>query len=167
MHTVKRIYFYSSIFSACMLMACSDRTQQVQKNTAAQQSNTTTTKPPAAYNETVEIIYPSAVFYTPDLVQLKYIKAVTDSSVFESIMHDCFYQITNARRVLKQYYPRIKILEVSKARYLLFKNPRGDQRIDLNEKNDACGLFLYDGRQPARLVDMTNVDTELRFYFLK
>jgi len=124
-------------------------------------------KPPTTYTATIEITDPSAVFYSADPIQLKNIKAVTDPGVFESTMHDCFYQMRNARHVLKEHYPRIAIVEVSKARYLLFKNPQGDERIDLNEKNDPCGLLLYDGRQPARLVDMTNIESELRFYFSK
>lgn len=133
-----------------MLMACSDKT-----------------KPPSTYNDIAEIDYPAAVFYSPDSVQLQKIKEITDPGVFESTMHDCFYQMRNARGVIKKYYPHIKIVEVSKVRYLLFKKTGPGERIDLNEKNDPCGLFLYDGNQPARLVDMTNIDSELRFYFSK
>jgi hypothetical protein len=131
-----------------MLTACSDRS-----------------KPPSAYEDVVEIDYPSAIFYKPDSVQIKNIRDVTDSGVFESIMHECFYQMRNARLVIEKYYPDVKIVETTKARYLLFKTKGTGERIDLNEKNDPCGLFLYDGRQPARLVDMTNIDSELKFYF--
>ena len=133
-----------------MFMACSDRT-----------------KPPSASNDIAQIDCPAAVFYSPDSVQLQNIKDITDPGVFESTMHDCFYQMKNARGVIEKYYPDLKIVEVSKVRYLLFKNTGKGERIDLNEKNDPCGLFLYDGTQPARLVDMTNIDSELRFYFSK
>ena len=39
--------------------------------------------------------------------------------------------------------------------------------IDLNTQNDPCGILLFDGRQAPRLVDMTNIETELGFYFSK
>jgi hypothetical protein len=166
MHAVKSIYFSVLILSTCILNGCSDTRRQVEQ-TVHPERRKSATKPPTTYTATVEISYPSAVFYSADSVQLENIKAVTDSGVFESIVHDCYYQMKNARHVLKEYYPAIKIVEVDKARYLLFKSARGDERIDLNEKNDPCGLLLYDGRKPARLVDMTNINSELRFYYMK
>jgi len=39
--------------------------------------------------------------------------------------------------------------------------------IDLNTKNDPCGLFVFNGQKPPLLVDMTNIDTDLGFYFSK
>lgn len=165
--SVKRTIFRSLIFLSFLLTACSDGRQPVKQTVEKEHRRSALTKPPSFYNNTIEISHPSAVFYCPDSLQLKNIKAIIDSSVFESVTHDCFYQMRNARHVLKEYYPDIEILEISKARYLLFKYPSGDERIDLNDKNDPCGLFLYDGRQRPRLVDMTNIDTELRFYFSK
>jgi hypothetical protein len=37
----------------------------------------------------------------------------------------------------------------------------------LNDKNDPFGIFLFDGVQSPRLVDMTNIESELGFYFSK
>lgn len=123
------------------------------------------TKPASSYADTIEISSLSAVFYSPDSVQLERIKAVTDTSIFKSIMHDCFYQMRNARMVIKKYYPGVKIIEIRNARYLLFNKNGSPEYIDLDKKNDQCGLFLSDGHQPPRLVDMTNIDSELGFYF--
>jgi len=125
-------------------------------------------KPPSSFADTLVIQNPSAVFYTPDSVQLDKIRAINKKMIFESLMHDCFYQMRNARLVLQKYWPRIRIVETSKARYLLFiKADKTKTAIDLNSKNDICGIFLFDSKQDPELIDMMNVDTELGFYFKK
>ena len=131
-------------------------------------NNPVRTKPSSSYSDTVEIILSSAVFYNPDSLQLEKIKAVTDAGVFESTIHEFFYQMRNSRMVLRKYYPHIEIREVKNARYLLFKKTDGlKELIDLNDKNDPFGIFLFDGRHSPRLVDMTNIESELGFYFSK
>ena len=130
--------------------------------------NTIQLKPPSSFSNTITINFPAAVFYNPDTLQLEKIKAITDTMTFESTMHDCFYQMRNSRIVIKQYYPRIKIIEVKNARYLLFEKAGGEKEcIDLNTKNDPCGVFFFDGQRAPRLVDMTNIESELGFYFSK
>jgi hypothetical protein len=125
-------------------------------------------KPPGSFSDTITIDFPSAIFYKPDSLQLEKIKAITNTMIFDGMMHDCFYQMKNSRRVLRKYYPRVRIVEVKNARYLLFKKT-GDQKecIDLDTKNDPCGIFIFDGYKAPRLVDMTNIGTELGFYFSK
>lgn len=84
------------------------------------------------------------------------------------ITHDCHFQMENARTVLKKYWPGVKIVEACKERYLLFvKQDKTKICIDLNDKNDICGLFLFDPHKNPVLVDMPNIDTELGFYFVK
>lgn len=123
-------------------------------------------KPPGSFSDTIIIDFPAAVFYNPDSIQFEKIKAVTDTMVFESVLHDCFYQVRNSRRVLKQYYPHIKIIDVKNARYLLFEKTGSKiEYIDLDTKNDPCGIFIFDGNKSPRFVDMTNIDSELNFYF--
>jgi hypothetical protein len=74
----------------------------------------------------------------------------------------------NARMVLKKYWPKVRIIETSKARYLLFiKADKSKKCIDLNSKNDICGIFLFDNKKDPELIDMMNVDTALEFYFNK
>lgn len=93
---------------------------------------------------------------------------MTDPMIFEGTMHDCFYQMRNSRTILKQYYPKVKVKEVVNERCILFKKSNGKvEIIDLNSKNDPCGLFIFDGQKSPLLVDMTNIDTDLSFYFLK
>jgi hypothetical protein len=124
------------------------------------------TKPPSHFSDTVTINVAAAVFYNPDSLQLDKIKSITDPAIVESIVHDCFYQQRNARMVLKQQYPAISIIDVTNARYLLFEKQEGETIcIDLNTENDQCGLFIFDGAKSPRLTDMTNIDTELGYYF--
>lgn len=125
-------------------------------------------KPSSSFGDTVIINSPSAVFYNPDTMQLKNIKSVNEPNVYATIMHDCFYQMQNARNVIRQYWPRIRVVEVIKARYLMFvKKDNSKIYIDLNAKNDICGLFLFDPEKDPELADMPNIDTFLGFYFRK
>lgn len=125
-------------------------------------------KPPSSFDDTVIINSPSAVFYNPDSLQLKNIKSVNETNVFATITHDCYYQMQNARNVIRQYWPRVRVVEVIKARYLLFvKKDKSKIYIDLNAKNDICGLFLFDPEKDPELADMPNIDTFLGFYFGK
>ena len=64
--------------------------------------------------------------------------------------------------------PHIKIIEVTNARYLYFIQKDGKKEIiDLNTKKNPCGLFIFDGQKAPQLADMTNIETELGFYFAK
>jgi|SRR5690242_1971470 len=125
-------------------------------------------KPPSSFQDTVYIETSSAVFFNPDTLQLARIKESLSSMVFESNQHDCFFQMRNARMVIKQHWPAIRIVETSKARYLLFiKKDKTRTCIDLDSKGDMCGVFLFDPRKDPELVDMMNIDTALGFYFEK
>ncbi|HVM89833.1 MAG TPA: hypothetical protein VMT76_16725 [Puia sp.] len=123
-------------------------------------------KPPSSFNDTMVIKNNSAVFYSPDSLQLEKIKAVNKKPIYDMLEHDCYYQMRNARSVIKQYWPKIKIIEATEARYLLFiKADNSKICIDLNNKNDICGLLLFDGKKDPILTDMPNIDTQLQYYF--
>ena len=125
-------------------------------------------KPGATFNDTIIIKANSAVFYSPDSLQMKKIKTVNEKVTFDLLTHNCHYQMENAHIVISKYWPQIKIIEVSSFRYLLFmKTNKSKVCIDLNDKNDICGVFLFDGKKDPVLIDMPNVDTQLGFYFTK
>ena len=125
-------------------------------------------KPPSSFSDTLVINEKAAVFYSPDSLQLEKIKSVNEKMIFESMQHDCFYEMRNARLVLKKYWPQIGIIESSRARYFLFrKADKSEQIIDLNTIGDMCGLFLFEKTKNAEIADMANIDTELGFYFAK
>jgi hypothetical protein len=125
-----------------------------------------TSKPPATFSDTVIVDIPAAVFYSPDSLQLQKIKAVNDAAVFESMVHESFYQMKNAENVLQASFPAIKIIKTRNARYILFKRKNGQQEcVDLNNKNDPFGILVFNAEKPARSTDMSNIETELGFYF--
>ena len=125
-------------------------------------------KPGSTFNDTIIIKANSAVFYSPDSLQMKKIKTVNEKVTFDLLTHNCHYQMENARMVIKTYWPQLKVFDTSKFRFLLFeKSNKSKVCIDLNDKNDICGLFLFDGKKDPVLVDMPNVDTQLGFYFSK
>ena len=125
-------------------------------------------KPPASFSDTIMIDFPSAVFYNPDSLQLERIKGITLTNEYKTEVHNCFYLMRNARKVLKKYWPRIHIIETSANRYLLFvKADKTKTYIDLDNKGDMCGIFLFDGKKEPEPADMMNIDTTLGFYFEK
>ena len=146
------------------LFACRNKTNSGQLT--PEKHKEAAVKPPASYSDSIIIKNPSAVFFNTDSIQLEKIKAITDPAVFESMQHDCFYQMRNARNVINMSYPRIRIIEISKVRWVIFTTSKGVKEfVDLDRVNDPCGIFLFDGLKSSRLADMTNIDTELGQYF--
>jgi hypothetical protein len=140
------------------------RNQQVKKDQAPKPL--IIKKPPSSFNDTVVIDREAAVFYNPDSLQMQKIKSVNEERVYATITHDCFYMMQNARDVIRKFWPRIRIVEVVRARYLLFvRNNKNKICIDLNAKNNICGLFLFDPKKNPELADMPNINTSLGFYF--
>jgi len=157
------VYF----FAIGLCTSCSDAHKQTIVDVPKTNNSLPQHKPPGSFTDTIRVATPSAVFYHPDSLQVKKIQAVTDSMVFKSTMHQLFYQMRNSQIVIKKYYPRIKIVEVTKARWLLFEKKDGTKEfIDLNKSYDPEGLFIFDGHKSPRLVDMMNIETELGFYFV-
>jgi hypothetical protein len=164
------VKFATAIVFAALLLSCNNDSGKNNKSAEPHKELTRKfiAKPPSSFEDTLTIKNPAAVFYKPDSAQLEKIKAVNTPMIFKSLMHDCFFQMRNAHIVLKKYYPKIKIIETTKARYLLFVKENGsDICIDLNHNNDICGMYIFNGRKDPELADMTNVDTDLEFYFKK
>ncbi len=160
-----------SIFTIFLFTSCSENAK---KSNNQQEEKSTRKKPPivkkpaSSFNDTIIVKGRSAVFYSPDSLQMEKIKSVNEKAIFDMLTHDCHYQIQNARIELKKYWPRLKVVDATKARYILFvKTDETKICVDLNDKNDICGLFLFDTKKNPVLVDMPNVDTELGFYFNK
>lgn len=125
-------------------------------------------KPPSSFSDTLTIQFPAAVFYNPDSLQRLNFKELSTKNEYESLEHDCFYQMRNARKVLKKYWPQIHVIETSENRYILFvKANNNNTCIDLNSKGDMCGIFLFDGKKEPELADMMNIETALGYYFTK
>lgn len=127
-----------------------------------------TKKPASSFIDTLQITGTAAVFFNPDSIQWQQLKKNTDPQVFDSNQHDCYYQQRNARIVIKKDWRQVKITEAVNKRFLHFISPnQAGVVIDLNGKNDWCGILLFkEGKQP-QLVDMTNIETALYDYFGK
>ena len=157
----------SLIFFNCFFF-CADKETRKHPDRLAGGKQEIHHKPPSSYNDTLSIDIPSAVFYNPDSLQLEKMRAITDSGIMESQLHECYFLMRNSRLSLQSNWPEIKIVEIKNARFLLFKNIDGDREyIDLDTRNDPCGILLFDGRKKAQLADMANIDSELAFYFEK
>jgi hypothetical protein len=156
-------------FILIILLSCSD-SDPVKKpeNNMVPTNETSLKKPGATFQDTVFVSEAAAVFFSPDSAQLSKLKAVTDTMIFESMEHDCFYQMRNARRVLSSNYKSLPIFEILKGRYIKFQLADGSfQIIDLDLNNEPCGLYLFRKDKEPRFADMMNIDTELGFYFNK
>ena len=169
---MKNTSHYLFVFLAAGLsvsiFSCSNNTGSKQKDKISGSGISTTNvsaKPPSTYTDTLMINFPAAVFYHPDSIQLSKIKAQTDPMVFDGSMHEFFYQMRNARMVIKITWPHLPIIEAKNCRYLLFIMQHGKQEcIDLDKKSDAYGLFVCNGIKPPLLIDMTNIETGISFY---
>lgn len=147
-----------------LVVSCSGNS--VKKETPKEKPKKELSKPPSSYQDTLVISTTAAVFYHPDSLQLQKIKEIEDSMIYEGTMHEYFYQMRNARMVIKKGWPNAKIIEANNVRYLLFKKKDNEIKvIDLDTKGDPHGLFLFDTIHDPALVDMMNIENELPRYF--
>ena len=157
------------VITVSAYLSCSQiNKQEILHETVKKDSLVTKVKPGSSFSDSLIINGAAAVFYYPDSIQDIKIKAVTEPAIYNSSVHEMFYQMRNSKIVLAKYYPALQIKEARNVRYLLFqKKGAGVKLIDLNLKNDARGLFIFDGKKDPELVDMTNIETALDFYFKK
>jgi hypothetical protein len=159
-----RLLFFASSLLFTISNSCTDAPRH-----AKSENNTTTPgKPPSGFLDTLTITGPAAVFYSPDSLQLKKIKSLTEPAIFDGSMHEYYYLMRNAKMVVAKTMPHLEIIEAKNVRYLLFTR-HGNQKdcIDLNLYNNACGLFLFDGVKAPHESDMANIETTLESYFLR
>jgi hypothetical protein len=162
--------FLTLRFLALLLLAssCSGPIEKkpAQEDSGGKDKQPIIKKPASSYNDTVRVTTDAAVFYSPDSTQMEKIRSVNQKATFDMIVHDCWYQMKNAREVLRTYWPKVRVVDVSQARYLLFeKADKSRICIDLDEKNDICGIFLFNRKKAPALIDMPNVNTALDSYF--
>jgi hypothetical protein len=171
MATIKRSVLSLFLLYITMLLAsCGEKPHSTIKTDDPGQASQPVKykKPAASFNDSILIDTRSAVFFNPDKGQLDRIKKIVSPGIFESNTHDCFYQMRNARMVIKKHWPAVRVIETDRARYLIFiKENKTTTCIDLNSKGDICGLFLFDQMKEPELADMMNIYTALEFYFKK
>ena len=122
-------------------------------------------KPGSSFNDSLFVLLPGVVFFNPDSLQLEKIKQVTGAGIFQSTMHDYFYQIQYARFYVMEHWPEVRITDVEKVRYLVFRKIDGGLSIIDLDNEDPCGMYVFDRVQDPLLIDMTNVNTQVSGYF--
>ncbi|HET7002953.1 MAG TPA: hypothetical protein VFI33_16620 [Puia sp.] len=164
-----RLVFEFGIFAVVLMVcSCSQSSEKSYKEEKKDQApaHKIAKKPPSSFEDTVIVDRKSAVFFNPDSLQLEKIRLVNEKMVYETMTHDCYYMMQNARNVIRKHWPGIRVVEVVKASHLLFiKKDKSKICIDLNAKPNICGLFLFDPKKDPEPVDMPNIDTFLGFYF--
>ena len=127
MRLIRAIGYKTSVIVAMHICICSCNDGPAIQNGSAQQAVSQPKakapiikKPVSSFQDTLTIQTLSAVFYNPDSLQLEKIKAVNEPQIYATITHDCFYQMQNARIMIKKDWPKIDIIDNSNARYLLF-----------------------------------------------
>jgi len=123
-------------------------------------------KPPSSFQDTLKIQGEAAVFYTPDELQLEKIKKQTNNAgAFGASNSEYVHMMENARTVIRNTWPALKIVDAKNYRYILFiRKDRAEECIDLDKYNDMDGLFVFDGKKSAMLIDAMNVETEVGSY---
>lgn len=156
-------YFLNALLLLALLVKCSEPNG---KTIPQQEAKLVLTKPGSSYADSLLINDACVVFYQPDSLQKEKIKAVTTPAVFQSSMHEFFYQQRNARIFLNQYWPNLKQVEVNNKRFLHFvKDDQTSLVIDLDARGDSYGMFVFDGKKEPRQIDMTNIETEIPQYY--
>ena len=162
------LILFTSIGFLFILMQSGCKGQSEKKEKPVNDKISSFQKPRSSYEDSFHIYNRSVIIYYPDSIQLMNIKAAMDSNVFDGTMHEFYYQIRNARNVIKKSWSELQLIEVKNFRYLVFHRKDSSREIiDLNAKNDVCGMYLFKNERSPQLADMTNIETALHNYFKK
>ena len=149
------------------ILGCRNKQGSEQVNEQLQDKPAKITKAVSSSGASLVVEKRAVLFFHPDSIQLESFRSTTNAQIYETMTHDCFFQMRNARNVLKRSWPGIRIKEVRDTRYLLFVKEDGNVvRYDLDSL-DLCGMVLFDPVKDPVIADMMNVETELGFYFSK
>ncbi len=163
---IKTAFIFAGII---FTMACSENKKSSGlKIESSQAQKIVHLKPPSNYNDTLIIQDLSAVFYEPDSIQLLEIKKLTSPQIYDGSMHEYFYKIKTSRLDLQRNWKHIKIIEAKNLRFLNFRKIDGTiSTIDLNNFDDAYGMFIFDGKKDPSLVDLANLNSDLNNYLAR
>lgn len=151
-----------------LFISCSDNSKRHPQPNSHTVKTLYQNKPAATNSDTLIINSIAAVFYGPDSLQLQKISSIAEPVVFESKMHEYEYLAKTAKSIIIKKFPLIQIIEAKSVRYLLFiELDKKVSCIDLDRNYDPYGLYVFDHRKAPQLVDMSNTETDLGFYFSK
>jgi hypothetical protein len=155
-------------FSSCCNEGLINRKANDDKSVGNQKNTIDIQKPGSNFQDTLFVkSFPVVLFYNPDSLQLDSLKMRTAVSVFQSQTHEYFFQMRNARLVLKRDWPFMNQVYTQHARYIEFENSKHHFLIDLNTLPDMSGIIIWNGNKKPHAIDMMNIETEMRYYFEK
>ena len=150
-----------------ILFSCHEKTRE-NKNIDKTESAQRKTKPPSVSQDSLIINQPAAIFFEPDSAQFQNLKSITAENVFETNVHESFFQFKTAKSFLQQHMPAVKILSAKNFRYLVFPDKaKTADIIDLDKIADSWGLYFFEPGKEPRLIDIMSIDTEAPNYFSK
>ena len=125
-------------------------------------------KPGSSFIDTLLIKGNAVIFFNPDSIQLKKIEAINIPMVYKSMIHEYYYQQKTAKTDLQNIWPKIKMYDITKYRYLKFIYFNNQiQIIDLNQINDISGIIIFNGIKAPEQVDMMSFVNDATYYFDK
>jgi hypothetical protein len=163
---VRNVFWLLFLTNTVNLVGCANNRKNTEKEAEVDKTNQSLiVKPGSSFNDTLVVNTNSAVLFTADSVQFEKFRKVVSPMAWESIHHDCYYQMRYARTVLKGQWPKIEIKEAVKKRYILFVKSDGKNICIDTDKMDVCGILLFNKIKNPQPADLTNIETELRYYF--
>lgn len=158
------IYFF--INTCCLFfISCNQKNNLINAAASDDPNKKTLPKKPTIYSDTVVINTSAAVFFKPDSIQLIEFKRQTTETAFEANKHDGFYQQRNGHLFLQN--KNVRIVDASRAKYLLFMNNKKDTLINLDGLPELWGIYFFQPSKHPRLIDMMDIEREYKDYFLK
>jgi hypothetical protein len=146
------------IFLFSLLFSC--------RNDTSNEAVSPLAKSPSGYTDTLRLDSAAIVYYRADSTQIASIREVTDSSVFNSMMHEYEYMLRGALQFISTApeTQNIPVTEARASRYLLFRMHKGDSLVDLDQC-DVVGMFFFHPEKSPVSVDMANIAAQLPAYF--
>jgi hypothetical protein len=153
------------ILAGCLLLVCCR--QQAKTGITPGKKGELFVKPPSGATATLRINMKSAVFFQADSLQVQQLRSKLDPGLLETMLHEYFYQLRNARLVLQQHWKEVTMVEATKARWISFEDPTTGNKtiIDLDKNNELYGIYLFNPGKEPLFIDMVNIDTEAGFYY--
>ena len=118
--------------------------------------------------DTLIITGPSVVIIKFDSTGWEKTRLRMGHNEYETARHECVSLMTNTRSSLKEYWPQLRLVEVSGPSRVLFITGDGKRTvIEVDDVTYPCGAFLFNGRKPPVFSDMMNLGTDMDYYFKK
>jgi sugar/nucleoside kinase (ribokinase family) len=153
---------YSLVFIAFLLASCGSGSSTV---TTTQTDSTANKQVPATpHRDTVTITERSALFFSPDSLQIEKAKHEGPEEDFYTAADDYVYYTSEAG----MYFDSVKLksIHIQGEKVLRFVQANGTTTaFDLDTIQDLWGIYLFDPSKPPRFADILDAKEEYENYF--